>query len=351
MLRVGVVGLRRGMTFAKLAQVHPETKLVAVCDIDEKKVETAMGMEGVEAGYTDYNSFLEHEVDIVVLASPISDHVSQANAALNIDKHVLCEVTAVYSLDECESLVKAVKDSKGKYMMAENCCFWAFIQSWEDMVRKKGIGDVMYAEAEYIHDVRSLMIDANGNPTWRAERPPIHYCTHSLGPLLKIMDDRCVTAIGLHTGNKIWPEVSKIDMEVGIFKTHKGAVIKILKGSALCREPGFHYYSIYGTKGCLETKRPGNGEGTIAYFEDIPNLQGMVSLPLSNVHPRSSQAWKIGGHGTGDYTMFDAFIRSIVDNTPPPIDVYKALDYTLPGLCAHISAEKGGQPIEIPDFR
>ncbi len=40
--------------------------------------------------------------------------------------------------------------------------------------------------------------------------------------------------------------------------------------------------------------------------------------------------------------MFDAFIKSILDDTPPPIDIYKSLDYTLPGLCAHMSAEKGG---------
>mgnify|MGYP002408891265 CR=1 FL=1 len=115
--------------------------------------------------------------------------------------------------------------------------------------------------------MRCLMKDSNGNPTWRTIRSPIHYCTHSLGPLLKIMDDRCISVSSLHTGSKICSEFSKMDMEVGIFKTQKGAVVKMLAGFAVCRESAFHYYSIYRTKGCLETIRPSSEEGTIAYFE------------------------------------------------------------------------------------
>ncbi len=350
MLKVGIVGLKRGMTFVDIAKIHPEVKLVAVCDLDESKVEAAAKIEGVEAGYTDYYKFLEHDLDIVVLATSISDHVSHTISALELDRHVLCEVTAVHTIDESELLVNAVKASKGKYMMAENCYFWAFIDSWDKIVRQGRLGEIMYAEAEYIHDVRYLMKDSKGNPTWRASMSPIHYCTHSLGPLLRIMDDRCVSVSGLHTGAKIFPQYSKMDMEVGIFKTQKGAVIKVLAGFALCREPHFHYYSMYGTKGCLETKRPGNGEGTLAYFEDTPNLNGMISLPFNDIHPWANRAWRIG-HGTADYLMFNAFVRSIINNAEPPVDVYKALDYTLPGLCAHISAERGGESVTIPDFR
>lgn len=351
MLRVGVVGLRRGLSFVKMASLHPQTRPVAVCDLDERKVKAVKESEGLEAGYTDYERFLEHDMDIVVLATPIPDHVPQAVAALGLDKHVLSEVTAVYSLDECEVLISAVEKSKGKYMMAENCCFWAFIESWGEMARQGRLGEIIYAEAEYIHDVRSLMKDEKGQVTWRARRPPIHYCTHSLGPLLQIMNDRCISAMGLHTGSKIWPEVGNIDMEVGIFKTQKGAVIKILRGAAVCREPAFHYYSIYGTNGCLETRRPGGEDGTLAYFEDIPNLHGMLSIPLNIIHPRVGEAARVGGHGTADYVMFDSFVRSILDDTTPVIDVYRALDFTVPGICAHISAEGGGKPVEVPSFR
>jgi len=49
--------------------------------------------------------------------------------------------------------------------------------------------------------------------------------------------------------------------------------------------------------------------------------------------------------------MIDAFVKSIKDNTKPPIDVYEGLGYSLPGLYAHLSAQEGGKIIEIPDPR
>jgi hypothetical protein len=35
----------------------------------------------------------------------------------------------------------------------------------------------------------------------------------------------------------------------------------------------------------------------------------------------------------------------------PPIDIYAALDMTIPGLCAYESAMQGGLPVPIPDWR
>jgi hypothetical protein len=49
--------------------------------------------------------------------------------------------------------------------------------------------------------------------------------------------------------------------------------------------------------------------------------------------------------------MIDAFVESIKNDTKPPIDVYEGLDYSLPGLYAHLSAEQGGKILEIPDPR
>ena len=38
--------------------------------------------------------------------------------------------------------------------------------------------------------------------------------------------------------------------------------------------------------------------------------------------------------------MIQAFVDAIVEDKEPPIDVYRALDYSVPGLCAHLSAER-----------
>jgi predicted dehydrogenase len=346
MLKVGVVGLNRGMSLTRVFALQNDVRVVAACDINEGRLVNVEKQMEIEGAYTDYDEFLRHDMDIVVVATPMPFHVSQSIAALESGKHVMCEVVIANSIDECEPLVKAVKETKKKYMLAENCCYWYFVQRWQEMVANGKIGKPIYAEAEYVHDTRSLMRDSEGNPRWRASRPPIHYCTHSLGPILSVMDDRCISAVGMDTGVNVAPELGAIDMEVALFRTEKGAVIKVLRGASVERKPAFHYYSIYGTEGCLETAR--GEDKTFAYFK---GSDGMTELPYKRNHPQAPDSATIGGHGTCEYFMIKAFIESIVNDTTPPIDVYRGLDFSVPGLCAHISAQQGGKMIDVSDFR
>lgn len=58
-----------------------------------------------------------------------------------------------------------------------------------------------------------------------------------------------------------------------------------------------------------------------------------------------------GGHGDAEYWMVRDFIRAARGEALPAIDVYDAVEYTAPGICAHLSAERDGIAVEIPDFR
>lgn len=300
--------------------------------------------------FTNYEDFLKTDIDIVVVAVPLPLHAEFSIMALKMGKHVLCEVPPVNSLEEAKKLVEAVKKSKKKYMLAQNTCYWAHIQAWKEIVKKGFLGKIFYAEAEYIHGIEDwVKEEVKEGRTWRAKLPPLHYCTHSLGPLLTIMEDKCILAQGFKTEETLnIPGIKDTAprMEVGIFKTKKGAVIKILVGFGVVRKPSFHYYSIYGTKGCLETNRVGE-ERTFAYFNDIPNLGQMISIPLASGYGNI----KIEGtHGGAEYILVKEFIESILYDKPSPIDVEKALDFGVPGICAHISAENNGGVIKIPSF-
>jgi predicted dehydrogenase len=346
MLKVGVVGLGRGMSLLRTFALHEGIQIAAVCDINEARAVSVKNEMGLEAAYADYEEFLGHEMDIVVVATPLPFHASQSVAALESGKHVLSEVPIANSIEECESLAKAVERSKSKFMFAENCNYWYFVEKWRELVADGKIGKPIYAEAEYVHDCRSIMRDSAGNLTWRASMPPIYYCTHSLGPILSVINDRCISAVGMNTGVNVAPDLGAIDMEVGLFHTESGGVIKILCGFSIERKPAFHFYSIYGTEGCLETVR---GTGRVAaYFK---GSDGMTELPYTRNHPKAPDSATVGGHGTCEYFMVKAFIESILNDTEPPINVYEGLDYSLPGLCAHISAQQDGKVVDVPDFR
>jgi len=358
MLKIGIVGLRRGGSFLPVFNNRPDCEVSAVCDINEERAKSFAEANGVSQWYAAYEDLLGSDIDAVVVGVPAPLHTEHSVLALKAGKHVLSEVPAVYSIEEAQRLVKTVQNTGLKYMFAENMNYMAYLQTFDSMVKQGRIGEPYYAEAEYIHDCRDLMTarddgitpGSETGPTWRAHMRPMRYCTHSLGPVLQILDDRIVTAVGMDTGPRVGKPTNTVDMEVGIFKTAKGNVIKVTVGFYIARHPSFHYFSIYGTKGVLESPRGGHS-GIKGYFEDIPNLQGMVDLPLSSSHTGLPPEASAGGHGTSEYLMVDDFVRAVLDDTTPAIDVHFGLDMTLPGICAIQSADQGSIPIEVPDFR
>ncbi len=347
MLKVGVAGLRRGRSLAKPFHNHRKTRLAAICDPVAKLREQAAKAFGVGQTYSEFEAFLSADLDVVVVATPAPLHAAQSIRAMEAGAHVLCEVPAVWTLEECEALAEAVRRTGRIYMMAENMNFYHYIQDWKTKIRSGAIGHVFYAEAEYIHDCRKLMRGPEGQLTWRASMPPIHYCTHSLGPVLDILDDRCVSAVGMATGTHTAPEIGSIDMEVGLFRTMKGCVVKILCGFTVTREPAMHWQIFYGTEGTLENRRAPWEEAKIFRSGEGP----MVTIPAEDSDPDAPEEAMAGGHGTSEYYMVDRFVRAVNDRAPVPIDVYRSLDFSTPGLCAHLSALQGSAPVDVPDFR
>jgi len=353
-LRIGHVGGRS--VYPHLFNVHPRTETVAVCDINPAALENMRATLGLSKSqcFLDYDEFLRKaDLDIVVIATPIPFHAEQAIKAMENGMHVLSEVTAANRIEDCEKLVRIVKKTGMKYMLAENMCYFHFIREWTKIVREGRLGRIYYAEGEYIHQVRDLIKDpVTGELKWRAYRPPIHYISHSLGPLLMMLDDRVVKATGAGKGRYTMPDletVGAIDMQVALFKTEKGATIKILRSQVVAREPPFHYFVLYGSKGCIENTgfRLGEEWG-VMYVEGEDEAVRRIECPISNPEaPEEARKW---GHGTSEYYLVRDFVEAIVNDKKPPIDVVKAIDMTIPGIVAHEAAMKGEVWLDVPHF-
>ena len=54
---------------------------------------------------------------------------------------------------------------------------------------------------------------------------------------------------------------------------------------------------------------------------------------------------------TAEYFELRDFIDALLNGTEPPLNVYRALDYTVPGLVSEESIANGGQPVLVPDYR
>ena len=358
--KVGLVGARRGGGIVRAMSHHPQCEIAALCDIAPKALEDVGARFGLpdDRLYAQFDEFVNADIDVAVIATPIEFHADQSIAAMEAGKHVLCEQTAAYSIEDCQRIIDAVKLTGKTYMMAENYSFYHCVLEWKKLIESGRLGKVYHAEGEYIHEIVDLLVDpATGARKWRYPRAPIWYCGHSLGPLLFLMDDRVVKATGVTPGKNTHPDeegISFLDMETGLFLTEKGSVIKILASQTVkrYRQGGGYltWYSLYGTKGFVESGRDRLDEG-LEWLEDTDTKEAgarRVSTPVSD--PNAPPEAKTGGHGTGEYYMVRHFIEALDTGSRPAFNAVQAAEVTVPGLLAHESAMKGGVWLDVPQF-
>ena len=359
-LQVGFVGLRRGGGLVRALAAHPRVDVAALCDLNEETLAT-MGKDfslPESRLYTAFEHFVNAPLDVIVIATPIEFHAQQSIAAMESGKHVLCEQTVAYTLDECAAVIAAQERTGNVYMMAENYCYFHYIREWRELIAKGTLGTLFYAEAEYVHEIADLLRDPeSGQPKWRLPRAPIWYCAHTLGPVLTLMDDRIVKATGASSGRNMHPEeegLGHLDMEVGLFQTQRGNVVKILRSQVAHRHPHSVYYTLYGTKGFIENGRHIEDRASTGRYFNVDTMSkqtGAEEIACPTIDPNAPPEAHHGGHGTSEYFMVQDFIAAIDNNMKAPIDAVRAVEFTAPGIVAHDAAMQSGVWLDVPQFR
>jgi len=107
-IRVGIIGLGAiGEYMLEHFIKHPDTEVVAVCDVAKEKAQLISQQLGDVAWYTDYKELLQSsKVDMVYVAVPPKYHHAVALDVLAFGKHILCEKPLANSLDEAREMVE-----------------------------------------------------------------------------------------------------------------------------------------------------------------------------------------------------------------------------------------------------
>ena len=80
---------------------------------------------------------------------------------------------------------------------------------------------------------------------------------------------------------------------------------------------------------------------------DVPGSRDeKIDIPVTLSVPNEAS----GGHGGADLKMMQAFIKCIIEDTKPPVDIDLGIRMTIPGIIAAESAKNGGQLMEIPEI-
>ena len=149
--RIGVFGCRRGATLAACLKIAG-AQIVAACDCDEARIEAIKPQLAEGAGiYTDFDAFIEHDMDAVLLTNYYSEHAPYAIRLLERGISVLSECASNVTMAEGVALVRAVEASNAKYMLIENYPYSAACQELARVYQTGSLGRAVFGEGEYVH--------------------------------------------------------------------------------------------------------------------------------------------------------------------------------------------------------
>ena len=358
-VKIGVLGGGRGFTIAQFCERSDMAELAAVCDSDPrclKELKDHFG-DGVSC-YDEFDAFLKHDMDLVVLANYANAHAPFAIKALKAGKNVLSELLPFQTMQEACALADAVDASKKLYIYGENCCFMGAPRKMRHLFRSGAMGEFRYGEGEYMHDLeKDWHRHSHSDPNhWRNTMTAFFYCTHSIGPLIHISGLRPVSVTGFEAPytekmRRMGAKGAPFGME--IITLENGALLKSIHGVG----PAEYslWYSCLGDRGKLESGRSLlNEEGyNTLYTKAEPSAEdGDRPIPADDPADELAEQAKGESHGGADFYMMYHACEAVRGNPDADyIDFYEACDMFLPGMFAYFSVLDGNRPQAIPDLR
>ncbi len=384
-VRIGYVGVG-GMGTAHVENLLkiPGVEIRAVCDIVEEKVARAQQKvvsagqnkpEGYSRGPTDFKRLCERDdLDLVYTATPWEWHVPVCVAAMQAGKHAATEVPAAVTLEECWQLVETAEQTRRHCVMMENCCYDRAEMLCLNLAKKGLLGEIIHAEAGYLHDLRGVKFASEGEALWRTahsiRRNGNLYPTHGLGPVAQCMDinrgdsfsslvsmSSKSMGLNLYAAKKFGANDPRAkqryalgDVNVSLIQTANGKLITLYHDCDSPR-PYSRIHIVQGTAGLfqkyplparifIERRSPGDD------WEELTKYAEFEHPIWKQLEEQSKGA----GHGGMDFIEDFRLIEALRKGRPLDMDVYDAAALSAVSALSERSVAGRGKPIDFPDF-
>lgn len=400
-VRIGIIGVGlRGQNHLELALKRSDTEVVAICDINERMLTDSLEMikksgkpapKVFKGDVNAWKKLLEvKDLDGVIIATPWEWHAPMILGSLEAGiKYVGTEVILGITLQDHWDVVKAAERHKAQVMMLENVCYRRDVMAILNMVRKGMFGELVHVQGGYQHDLRAVKFNDGKQPygggvefgengfseaAWRTNHSVYRngdlYPTHGIGPVAEMLNinygNRFVSlssfsskARGLHeyvvkNGGETHPN-ARVEFKLGdvvttMIKCANEETILLQHDTNLPR-PYSLGFRVQGTKGIwMDVNKSLYIEGTSqrehSWEEAKPYLE-KYDHPLWQRWTKEADG---AGHGGMDFFVLHAFIESIKNEKPTPIDVYDSAAWSAITPLSEKSIELGNETVEFPDF-
>jgi len=367
-VNVAIVGLGFGAEFIPIYQRHPNANMYAICQRSEEKLNQIGEAAKIEKRYTNYEDVLaDPDVDFVHINTPIPDHAPQTIAALKAGKHVMSTVPMATSIEECGEIVRLVKETGLKYMMAETVVYAREYLFVKDLYDTGKLGKVQFIQSSHQQDM-------DGWPDYWPGLPPMHYATHCVGPCLALTNAQAEYVSCFGSGTIREELIPKYNSPFAVETAHvkfkdsdlSARIIRSLFDTARQYRESI---DVYGSKLAFEWQLI-EGEDPVLHTakKPEPEIAERVKVPdFANRLPEEIRAFTTkgvydlddeqhlsftqgGGHGGSHPHLVHEFVSALIEDRDPYPNAVQSANWTCVGICAHESALKGGEIVRLPDF-
>lgn len=386
--KIAVVGLgQRGLGWVKHILNRSDTELIGVCDVYQDRVDDMVKLakdhgqeQAIQYAVTDYHELLdEKDIEIAIISVSWEMHVETSVDFMKAGIITALEVGGAYSLQDCYRLVEGYERTKTPFFFMENCCYGKRETMVLNMVKKGIFGEIVHCSGSYAHDLREEIASGEEIRHYRLRNYRMRNCdnypTHELGPIARVLNinrgNRMVSlvsksskAAGLaHYIKETRPNETNLSFQQGdivntIITCAGGETILLTLDTTLPRSYS-RGFTVRGTKGMYFE----DNDSIFLHDEHYPkydfdwkslwgNAENYEEKYLTDIWRQEHNKGHEGvfGHGGMDELMLNDFLQCVEEGKPMPIDVYDAAAWMSISVLSEISIQKGGTPVEIPDF-
>jgi predicted dehydrogenase len=375
-IRIGIAGVGDfADDFVPLFKAHPQVAQVVLADRNRERLAAKATRFGIRDTVESLDDLCAMDLDAIAIFTQHHLHGPQAVQALEAGKHVYSTVPMGLSVREVEAIVRTVADRGLIYMLGETSRYHPAAVYCRRRYRAGDFGRVVYAEADYVHDIRTStdVIQRRHGDDWRryTNFPPFLYPTHSVGLALTVTGARVThvaahgfvdtEADGLFRGDgQYWDNRFSSETMLCHLSDGSSARFNEFRRAAF---PEAYRLTIYGTEGSFqqafggpEPWWPASGWFRLATaeHEDLSELlrsenDGVTAAHPSHVLPHALADLRDGHYGSHKFLVHE-FVTAVVEGHQPSLHAWQAARLMLPGLVGHESARQGGALLEVPDY-
>lgn len=355
-VRVGIVGYGVCQFGAQFEfQNHPNVEIVAVSDLFPDRCDALAKAVRCSKKYPSLEEMLKDDsIEAIFLATDAPSHARQAIDVLNRGKHVCHAVPVFYgNIEYAEKLLECCKKNRGlKYAMFETSAFHDDLYAMEKIYAQNVFGKLIYSEGEYCHPVSLDTKKLGSYKNWRQNGCPIWYPTHGsayyVGITHKSLVDVSAQGVARLSGKNVPNGSGNIfRTEVALCRTSEGGIFRLIVD---------HSLGEYLEAGRLRGEYAGydghNGriDGFVGDATGRGRMKEAQKKGLVLQKPALPKSVNAGGHGGSHGFLTDDFIDAILRDREPRVGIIDALNMTVPGYYAHLSALKDGETLKIPQY-